>query len=157
MSTSAEVVQAILTIVVIGLAIRNGKLKREKELLFKQLCRMRDKEEGENENYLLCKRSKRLLKYQKSRQITGGLTWSRSRAHRVQTAALLSSKCAPTGGRGNMPILIVPSVESSSAASMQPNTNLIEMREANRTLYTSGLMDARLPALAVQRSITLTR
>src|ERR1700674_2835831 len=46
MSSFAEVVQAILTIVVIGLAIRNGKLKREKELLFKQLCRMRDKEEG---------------------------------------------------------------------------------------------------------------
>jgi len=47
MSSFAEAVQAILAIVVIGLAIQNGKLKREKELLFKQLCRMRDKEEGE--------------------------------------------------------------------------------------------------------------
>src|ERR1700674_2835832 len=90
-------------------------------------CEIRKR--GENENYLLCKRSKRLLKYQKSRQIAGGPTWSRSRTHRVQTAALLSSKCAPTGSRGNMPILIVPSVESSSAASMQPNTNLSKCRE----------------------------
>ena len=64
MSSFAEAVQAILAIVVIGLAIQNGKLKREKELLFKQLCRMRDKEEGGNRNYLLCNRSKRLLKYQ---------------------------------------------------------------------------------------------
>ena len=48
MSSFAEAVIAILVIAVIGLAIRNGKLKREKELLFKQLRRMRDKEERKN-------------------------------------------------------------------------------------------------------------
>ena len=48
MSGFAEAVQAILVIAVIGLAIRNGKLKREKELLLKQQQRIRDKEQGEN-------------------------------------------------------------------------------------------------------------
>jgi hypothetical protein len=38
---------AALVIVVIGLAIRNRTLKKEKKLLFKELCRMRDKEQGE--------------------------------------------------------------------------------------------------------------
>jgi hypothetical protein len=39
--------EAALVIVVVGLAIRNRTLTKEKELLFKQLCRMRDEEEGE--------------------------------------------------------------------------------------------------------------
>lgn len=39
-----------------------------------------------------------------------------SRTYRVQTAALLRSKCAPTAGVGTTPIFIVPSVESSSTA-----------------------------------------
>ena len=48
MSRFAEIVQAILVISVIGLAVRNRKLKREKEILSEQLCRMREKEEGRN-------------------------------------------------------------------------------------------------------------
>jgi len=55
-----------------------------------------------------------------SRPITRGPI--RTRTRRVQTAAIMSSKCEPTEGRGNMLIPIVPSVESSSAASMA-NTN----------------------------------
>lgn len=45
MSSSAEVVQALLVVVVIGLAMRNARLKREKELLSKQLGEMRTREE----------------------------------------------------------------------------------------------------------------
>ena len=45
MSSFAAAVQAILVIAVIGFAVRNWKLKREKELLFAQL---REKTEGRN-------------------------------------------------------------------------------------------------------------
>jgi Zn finger protein HypA/HybF involved in hydrogenase expression len=45
MSSFAEVVQALLVIVVIGLAMRNARLKREKELLSRQLGEMQTKEE----------------------------------------------------------------------------------------------------------------
>jgi hypothetical protein len=45
MSSFAEAVQAILLIAVIGLAVRNWKLKREKELLF---ARLQEKAEGRN-------------------------------------------------------------------------------------------------------------
>ena len=45
MSSFAEAVQGILVIAVIGFAVRNWKLKREKELLFAQL---REKTEGRN-------------------------------------------------------------------------------------------------------------
>jgi hypothetical protein len=38
----------ILVVAVIVLALRNGDLKREKDLLFKELCRMRDKEQENN-------------------------------------------------------------------------------------------------------------
>lgn len=40
--------EAALVIVAIALAIRNRTLKRENELLFKQLCGMRDRGEGKN-------------------------------------------------------------------------------------------------------------
>jgi hypothetical protein len=52
----------------------------------------------------------------------GGLT--SPRIARVQVAALPSSKCVPTAGRGNMPILTAPSAENSSAATTQLNANL---------------------------------
>jgi hypothetical protein len=45
MSSFAEAVQALLIIAVIGLAVRNWKLKREKDLLFAQL---REKAERRN-------------------------------------------------------------------------------------------------------------
>jgi rubrerythrin len=51
MSSFAEAVPSILVIVVILLAIRNGRLKREKEVLAKQLSGMRNKEgEGNQES-----------------------------------------------------------------------------------------------------------
>lgn len=49
MSSFAEAVQAILVIAVIGLAMKNSRLKREKEFLFKQLRGVRDKERENNE------------------------------------------------------------------------------------------------------------
>jgi hypothetical protein len=40
--------EAVLVIVVIWLALKNYTVKKEKELLFEQLCRMQDKEDGKN-------------------------------------------------------------------------------------------------------------
>jgi hypothetical protein len=40
--------EAALVMVVAGLAIKNRTLEKQKELLFKQLCRMRDEEDGQN-------------------------------------------------------------------------------------------------------------